>query len=50
MVKWIVRFTLLLMRLKNAWIDMLLVSAMSQEQADTQYRADVYRENVERQR
>ena len=50
MVKWIVRFTHLLMRLKNAWIDMLLVSAMSQEQADTQYRADVYRENVERQR
>ena len=50
MVKWIGRFTLLLKRLKNAWIDMLLVSAMSQEQADTHYRADVYRENVERQR
>ena len=38
------------MRQKNAWIDMLPVFAMSQEQADTQYRADVYRENVERQR
>ena len=50
MVKWIVRFTLLLMRQKNAWMDMLPVSAMSQEQADTQHRADVYRKNVERQR
>ena len=50
MVKWIGRFTLLLKRLKNAWMDILPVFAMSQEQADTQYRADVYRENVERQR
>ena len=41
MVKWIGKFTLLLKRLKNAWMDMWPISAMSQEQRETQYRADV---------
>ena len=50
MVEWIGRSTLLLKRLKNAWMDRLPLSAMSHEQGDTQYRADVSRENDERQR
>ena len=40
-VKWIGKFSLLLTRLRGAWMDMLLVSAMSQEQRETQYRAHV---------
>ena len=36
MVKWIGNFTLLLKRLKNAWMDMWPISAMSQEQRETQ--------------
>ena len=43
MVKWIGRFALLLNCLKNAWMEMLPISTMSQEQANTQYRADVSR-------
>ena len=43
-------FTLLPKRLKNARMDMLLVSDMSQEQRETQHRVDVARENIERQR
>ena len=35
--------------LKNAWMDMLPVSAMSLEQRDTQYRADVDQLNEDRQ-
>ena len=50
MVKWIGKFSLLLKRRKNAWTDMLPISAMSQEQRETQYRVDVSRENIERQR
>ena len=43
MVKLIGKFTLILKRLKNALMDMLPISAMSQEQRETQYRADVSR-------
>ena len=42
-------FTLLPKRLKNARMDMLPVSDMSQEQRETQYRVDVARENIGRQ-
>ena len=41
MVKLIGKFTLLLKRVKNALMDMLAISAMSQEQRETQYCADV---------
>ena len=49
MVKWIGKFTVLLKRQKNAWMDLPPVSAMSQEERETQFRADVARENIERQ-
>ena len=50
MVKWISKFSLLLKRLRDAWMDMLPVSVMSQEQRENQYLVDVARENIERQR
>ena len=49
MVKWIGKFALLLKRLRDAWVDMLPVSVMSQEQRETQYRTDVTQLNEERQ-
>ena len=49
MVKWIGKFSLLLKRLRDAWMDKLPVSATSQEQRDTQYRADVDQVNKNRQ-
>ena len=48
MVKRIGKFSLLLKRLKNTWMEMLPTSAMSQEQADTQHRADVDQLNEDR--
>ena len=50
MVKWIGKFSLLLKRRRDAWMDMLPVSAMSQERRETQYLADVSQLNEERQR
>ena len=50
MVKWIGKFTLLLKRLRDAWMDMLPVSAMSQEGRETWYRTDVAQLNEERRR
>ena len=50
MVKWIGKFSLLLKRLKDAWMDIPPVPAMSQERRETQYRADVNQLNEERQR
>ena len=41
MVKWIGKFTLLLERLRDAWLDMLPRSAMSETQRQNQYLADV---------
>ena len=41
MVKWIGKFSLLLKRSRDAWMDMLPVSAMSQERRETQHRDDV---------
>ena len=50
MVKWIGKYSLLLKRLKDVWMDMLPVSVMSQEHRENQLRADVAGENIERQR
>ena len=41
MVKWIGKSSLLLSRVRDAWMDMLPVSVMSQEQRENQYLADV---------
>ena len=50
MVKWTGKFSLLLKRLRDAWMDMLLVSTMSEEPRQTQYIADLAQLNEERQR
>ena len=49
MVKWIGKFSLLLKRLRDAWMDMFPLSTMSEERRQNQYLADVTPENVERQ-
>ena len=41
MVDWIGKFSLLLKRLKDAWMDMSPLSAMSQEQRESQKMADM---------
>ena len=41
MVKCIGKFSLLLKRLRDAWMDMLPMSAMSEERRRNQYLADV---------
>ena len=48
MVKWIGKFTLLHKCLRNVWKNMLPVTVMSQEQRETQYRADVDQLNEDR--
>ena len=48
MVKWIGTFSLFLKRLKDSWMDMLPMSALSEEQRTNQYLADVAQENAER--
>ena len=50
MVNWIGKFSLLLKCLRDAWMDMLPLSTMSEERRQNQYLADVTRENDERQR
>ena len=45
MVKWIGKFSLLLKRLRDAWMDMLPSSTMSAEARRIQYLADVAQEN-----
>ena len=49
MVKWIGKFSWLLKRLEDSWMDMLPMSTLSEEQRHNQYLADVVRENPERQ-
>ena len=49
MVKWIGKFSLLLKRLKDSWMDMLPLFTMSQERRESQYLADVAQAHVERQ-
>ena len=50
MVKWIAKFSFLLKRSRDAWMDMLPLSTMCEERRQNQYLADVTQENVERQR
>ena len=50
MVKWIGKFSLLLKRLRDAWMDMLPMSAVSENQRRNQNLADVNQENEERPR
>ena len=49
MVKWISKFSLLLKCSKDSWMDMLPMSALSEEQRHNQYLADVAQENADRQ-
>ena len=48
MVDWIGKFSLLLKRLKDSWMDMPPLSAMSQERRERQYQADRTHLNDER--
>ena len=48
MVKWIGKLSLLLKRLKDAWMDMLPMSSMSETRRQSLYQADVERENGDR--
>ena len=50
MVKWIGKFSLLLERLRVAWMDMLPMSAKSETRRRNPYLADVNQEHEERQR
>ena len=47
MVKWIGKLSLLLKRLEDSWMYMLPISALSEEQRQTQYLADVAEESAE---
>ena len=47
MVMWIGRFSLSLKRWRDAWMDNLPMSALSEEQTRSQYLADVAQENAE---
>ena len=48
MVNWIGKLSLLLKRLKDSWMDVLPMSALTEGQRQNQYLADVAQENVER--
>ena len=48
MVDWIGKFSLLLKRLNDSWMDLLPLSAMNQQQRESQYQADVTHLNAER--
>ena len=50
MVKWIGKFSLLLKRLKDSWMDMLPMCTLSEEQRQNQHFAEVAQENADRQR
>ena len=50
MVKWIGKFSLLLKRVRHAWMDTLPLSAMSEDQRLNKCLADVNQENVDFQR
>ena len=49
MVKWIGKFSVLLKRLKDSWMDILSISTLSEEQRQKQYLADVAEEDADRQ-
>ena len=48
MIKWTGKISLLLKRLQDSWMDMVPMSALSEEQRTNQYRADVALDNAER--
>ena len=48
-IVWIGKFSLLLKRSRDAWMDMLPLPTMSEERRQNQYLADVIQDNVERQ-
>ena len=48
MVDWIGKFFLLLKRLKDSWMDLLPLSAMNQQQRESQNQADMTHLNAER--
>ena len=48
MVKWIGKMSFLLKRVKDSCMDMLPMSALSEEQRNNQYLANVAQENAER--
>ena len=48
MFKWIGKSSLLLKRLEDSWMDMLPMSALTEEQRQNQCHADVAQENAER--
>ena len=48
MVDWIGKFSLLLKRLNDSWMDLLPLSVMNQQQRESQYQADVTHLNAER--
>ena len=48
MVDWIGKFSLLLKRLQDAWMDLLPLPAMNQQQRESQYHADMTHLNAER--
>ena len=49
MVKWIDKLSLLVKRLRDAWIEMLPMSSMNETRRQSQHLGDVTRENEERQ-
>ena len=49
MVKWIGKFSLLLKRSNDSWMDMLPMSTVSEEQRQNPYLADVAQEKADRQ-
>ena len=48
MVDWIGQVSLLLKRLKDSWMDLLPLSAMTQEKRESHYQADMTQFNAER--
>ena len=48
MVDWIGKFSLLLKRLKDSWMDLLPLSAMNQQQRESLYQAGMTHLNAER--
>ena len=48
MVDWVGKFSSLLKRLKDSWMNLLPLSAMTQEQRESLYQADMTQLNAER--
>ena len=48
MIDWIGKFSLLLKRVKDSWIDLFPLSAMTEQQRESKYQANMTRTNAER--